>query len=114
MLGDFFCLIDRHERARKGVTETDDWRTDCTPIRRAVRAPHASAQRLRDRSSVQHHGAQVTMEVVIRLLSSHAARAPQGTMSLNLSMGSACNTRIRSAIAFFGPGRAWRPTESGY
>src|SRR6516165_9114798 len=37
-----------------------------------------------------------------------------GTRSSNLSMGSACNTRIWSAIAFSGRGRAWRPTGSGY
>ena len=37
-------------------------------------------------------------------------RALLGTS--NLSTRSACNTR--SAITFFGWGRAWRPTESGY
>ena len=37
-------------------------------------------------------------------------RALLGTS--NLSTRSACNTQ--SAIAFFGWGRAWRPTGSGY
>src|SRR5262249_21110405 len=61
--------------------------------------------------SAQH--ASRSMDAGIVLRDARCARS-SGTRSSNLSMGSACNTRIRSAIAFSGRVRGWRPTGSGY
>jgi hypothetical protein len=71
----------------------------------------AAAWLLAARRSAQR--ASRSMDAGIVLRDARYARS-SGARSSNLSMGSACNTRIRSAIAFSGRGRAWRPTGSGY